>query len=92
MVELIETYRERKMREAEAARNAKTAKRLDDLASSVAERESSVAERSHAIGDLFSIGGTVYRATDVIGRGERIDGSNSASVTVADIIAEIREQ
>lgn len=51
------------------------------------------AEDNYAVGQLFELGGTIYRATQAIARGECVrDGHNAEAVTVTEAINQINSE
>lgn len=51
------------------------------------------AEDNYAVGQLFELGGTIYRATQAIARGECVRaGHNAEAVTVTDVINQINSE
>ena len=68
-------------------------KLVDATRAMIAETDAPVATTSHAVGDVFICNNKLYKATDAITTGESIiEGSNVAETTVADELAEIKNQ
>ena len=56
-------------------------------ADNLAPQETTVAGNQHAAGDLLTVGGTLYKATQAIAPGETINSTNVTATTVAEQLA-----
>lgn len=84
---LIETFRERKRHEAEAAEIAALRDKINALTSSVAYSEGDVATDNYVTGSLIVADGRLCRVTRAVVRNERfVEGINVTPVSVAEII------
>lgn len=69
--------------------NAKDITACVDGAGNIAQQDTKTAGNQHAAGDLLTVGGTLYKATQAIAPGETINpGTNVTATTVAAQLAE----